>query len=370
MFIDVLPAIGIGFGKKALLTYRAPMALPQGALVVVPFRSKKIPALVAGSNRNKTYSFRIRAVERIVTNVPLLPQSHWKMLWWLAEATATPPGQVARLFIPSWLAKEKNPLLPAVPQETVRNQNAKEIFVFGNSQGLRRSIEKTTYAKKQMLLLAPTNNAAQNLAQDLANLNVKSYFGGTRTQDKEIWHHARDGFPCVVAGTRAALFLPFRNLGLIGITDETNPLYFQEIVKSKFHISFAARFLAKETKAELFFGGLVPSMNLWHRAKRRISVALPQRATNIVSLRTRKRTALLAEETVSAITKSLARKGKILIFAARRGEAPVILCRDCNAALVCPRCEAPLPAFRAENSKRLPRRQAGLPRRQAGEIRT
>lgn len=351
MFVDVLPTVGIGSGEKALLTYRTPLSLSRGALVIVPFRNRKVPALVMRTYMKPAPSFKVYDIVRVICSLHLLPSSSEQLLHWMAEACITPPGQVARLFLPSWLVRETE--IPRVPigKHPKRRNSSGPIFSFGEEEKIYDALRRLAQQnKKQVLVLAPTNEKARNIAAALKDLQPMLYFGGARQHNRQLWFRARAGSRMLVIGTRAALFLPFGKLDLVAVLDETSPFYFQELSQPRFHVPEVARFLANISGARLFLSGTLPLLDTWYRAKQQINVVPPKRSTKTISLRKRKRLNILPEETAAAIAQTLGAKGKTLVFAARRGEAPVIACRDCGSVLLCPHCETPMPAFRVQGT--------------------
>jgi primosomal protein N' (replication factor Y) len=65
---------------------------------------------------------------------------------------------------------------------------------------------------------------------------------------------------------------------------------------------------------------------------------------------------LFLPETVTGMTRTLEGRGRIFIYSARRGLAPIVFCRDCSYVFRCPRSGAPYSLLETTNSSGEPSR--------------
>ena len=70
----------------------------------------------------------------------------------------------------------------------------------------------------------------------------------------------RSGAPTVILGTRSALFLPFRSLGLVVVDEEQDPAYKQTEPAPRYHGRDAALALAQIHASRVLLGAAVPSL--------------------------------------------------------------------------------------------------------------
>lgn len=178
-------------------------------------------------------------------------------------------------------------------------------------------------------------------------------------QRRRTWRGIADGESKVVIGARSALFLPYKDLGLIVVDEEHDPSYKQED-----NVIYNARDMAV---VRAHMGSLpvilisaTPSLetmaNIW--AGRYDHLKLPDRfgganlpSTQLIDLKNDKpeRQKFLAPTLLDAMTATLEKKEQILLFLNRRGYAPLTICRTCGHRFECPRCTAWLVEHKRSN---------------------
>jgi primosomal protein N' (replication factor Y) len=165
------------------------------------------------------------------------------------------------------------------------------------------------------------------------------------------WDKARNGEIKIMLGARSVVFAPLKNLGLIIVDEEHEPSYKQE-QKPSYHTREAALERARINNAVTVFGSATPSMELYHKAKTGgiELIELPQRVANrplpkvniVDSILLHKRSKILSEAAVAALTKTLARREQAIFFLNRRGFSPGVMCRKCGKVWECPHCSVSL----------------------------
>lgn len=154
----------------------------------------------------------------------------------------------------------------------------------------------------------------------------------------------------VVAGARSALFLPYRDLGLIVVDEEHEAAYKQEDGVS-YHARDMAVVRGRIENAMVVLTSATPSLETRVNAQRGryVHLKLPERfggrelpALGLVDLRRDKpeRGRWISGALVKAIRDNLEAKEQSLLFLNRRGYAPLTLCRDCGHRFQCPNCSA------------------------------
>ncbi len=170
-------------------------------------------------------------------------------------------------------------------------------------------------------------------------------------QRKVTWRGVASGESRVVVGARSALFLPYKDLGLIIVDEEHDPAYKQEE-----GVIYNARDLAvvraSMGKIPVALVSATPSLetmqNVWlgkyhhcHLPDRHGGAGMPD--IHLVDLRRDKpdKQKFIAPSLVKAMEKTLNDdNGQVLLFLNRRGYAPLTLCRTCGHRFECPRCTA------------------------------
>ncbi|MGI6219352.1 MAG: replication restart helicase PriA [Bacteroidaceae bacterium] len=226
-------------------------------------------------------------------------------------------------------------------------------------------IEETLRAGKQVLYFLPEIALTTQITERL-----KSIFGNrlgvyhSQYSDEvrvEIWKKqlSPEAYPLIL-GARSALFLPFRNLGLIIVDEEHESSYKQFDPAPRYHARDAALKLASYAGARVLLGSATPSIESFHRAKsgqygfaelkqRYSRVEMPEiKAVDIRELRRKKlMTGNFSSELLAAIRKTLEQGEQILLFQNRRGFAPLVECKACGWVPRCKNCDVSLTYHKA-----------------------
>ena len=177
---------------------------------------------------------------------------------------------------------------------------------------------------------------------------------------RETWRKVGNGETNVIVGARSALFLPFKNLGLI-VIDEEHDHSFKQEEGVLYNGRDMALIRAKIESIPVILSSATPSMETWVNAKNnkfayvrlseRIGVAkMPE--VKIIDMR---KTDLEYNKWVSPflkeeISENLAKNNLSLLFLNRRGYAPLKLCSSCGHRLGCKNCESWLVEHKRKNS--------------------
>lgn len=152
----------------------------------------------------------------------------------------------------------------------------------------------------------------------------------------------------VVAGARSALFLPYRDLGLIVVDEEHEAAYKQEDGVT-YHARDMAVVRGRIENAPVILTSATPSLETRVNAERGRYVhlklserfggrTLPSIALVDLKLDKPERGRWISGALIKAIADNLEAKEQSLLFLNRRGYAPLTLCRDCGHRFQCPNC--------------------------------
>ncbi|MBB5702982.1 primosomal protein N' (replication factor Y) [Ochrobactrum daejeonense] len=170
-----------------------------------------------------------------------------------------------------------------------------------------------------------------------------------RTRER-VWRQVAEGTVRVVAGARSALFLPFKELGLIVVDEEHDPAYKQEdrvfynardMAVVRGHIGGFPVVLASATPS------IESQVNAEQGRYRRIKLygryaeaALPDLKTIDMRRSPPPPGRFLSPALTEAVGKTVERGEQALLFLNRRGYAPLTLCRVCGHRFQCPQCSS------------------------------
>ncbi len=174
--------------------------------------------------------------------------------------------------------------------------------------------------------------------------------GATMTERRRIWRMVGQGAAQLVVGARSALFLPFRELGLIIVDEEHDNSYKQE-EGVLYHARDMAVLRAAICGARVVLASATPSLESWANVEAgkydkleltaRFGVAvLPE--MRAIDMRGEKMQAAswVSPSLRDAVRDRLARGEQAMLFLNRRGYAPVTLCRACGQQIGCDHCDA------------------------------
>ncbi|MEM5470637.1 primosomal protein N' [Hoeflea sp. AS60] len=170
-----------------------------------------------------------------------------------------------------------------------------------------------------------------------------------RTREK-VWRQTAEARVSVVAGARSALFLPFKDLGLIIVDEEHDPAYKQED-RVFYNARDMAVVRARLADIPVVLASATPSIETRVNAQqgRYSHLLLPSRYADaglpdlkLVDLRRHPpgRGGFLSPLLLKAMAETLERKEQSLLFLNRRGYAPLTLCRVCGHRFECPDCSS------------------------------
>ncbi len=194
--------------------------------------------------------------------------------------------------------------------------------------------------------------------------------GQTLTERRRLWKSLGRGVPQLVVGARSALFLPFRDLGLIVVDEEHDTSYKQEE-----GVLYNARDMAVLRASILgipvVLASATPSLESWANVAagkyRRLDLPARFGRAELPMMRAidMREAALpgdrwISEPLARAVQERLDRGEQAMLFLNRRGYAPVTICRACGHQVGCEHCDARLVEHRF--LKRLVCHQCGATR--------
>jgi len=183
--------------------------------------------------------------------------------------------------------------------------------------------------------------------------------GISRSERRRVWHMAGQGEVQLVVGARSALFLPFRDLGLIVVDEEHDSSYKQEDV-----VYYSARDMAvlraAGASAQVILASATPSLESWVNAAsgkyarldlraRYGEAELPDMAAIDLRAEDMPGGRWISPTLAGAVEARLARGEQSLLFLNRRGYAPVTICRACGEQIACQQCDARMVEHRFQN---------------------
>ncbi|MBF9029225.1 primosomal protein N' [Rhodobacterales bacterium HKCCE3408] len=241
----------------------------------------------------------------------------------------------------------------------------------GKTEVYLEAVAACLAAGRQALVLLPEIAlTAEFLARVEARFGARPaewHSGVTMTERRRCWRMVGQGGAQLVVGARSALFLPFRDLGLIVVDEEHDSSYKQED-GVLYNARDMAVLRASLNDAQAVLASATPALETWANAEagKYARLDLPARygAAELPDMRAIDMRAedLPGSEWISPtlrreVAKRMAEGEQSLLFINRRGYAPVTLCRACGHQVGCPNCDARMVEHRFQ--KRLMCHQCG-----------
>ena len=224
----------------------------------------------------------------------------------------------------------------------------------GKTEVYFEGVAKALDAGKQVMILLPEialTHAFLERFQNRFGVKPAEWHSDLAPKTRErVWRQVAEGTVRVVAGARSALFLPFKELGLIVVDEEHDPAFKQEdrvfynardmaVVRGNIGgfpviLSSATPSIESRVNADL---GRYKRVLL---ASRFADASLPSLKAIDMRRVPPARGGFLSPVLLTEIRKTLAKQEQSLLFLNRRGYAPLTLCRVCGHRFQCPDCSS------------------------------
>jgi len=224
----------------------------------------------------------------------------------------------------------------------------------GKTEVYLEAVAETLRQKRQALVLLPeialTTEFLTRIEARFGARPAEWHSGATMTERRRIWKMVGQGGAQVVVGARSALFLPFRDLGLIVVDEEHDTSYKQED-GVLYNARDMAVLRASLCGAQVVLASATPSLESWANAEagkyRRLDLrsrfgeaVMPEMRAIDMRAETLPTQRWVSPTLQKAVEARLAKGEQALLFLNRRGYAPVTICRACGHQVGCDHCDA------------------------------
>ncbi len=229
-----------------------------------------------------------------------------------------------------------------------------------------RLIEQFLELNKQVLYLVPEITLTAQLIRRL-----QKYFGGnigiyhskfSNNERVELWNKIRSGELKVILGARSALFLPFKDLGLVIVDEEHDPSFKQQDPAPRYNARDAAIYYASLFDARILLGTATPSLESYYNVQRGKyalvemnerfgGIKLP--AIEVIDTRlvaaSKKGKVMISPQLKAAIEEAVSSERQVILFQNRRGYTPYLICGTCGFLPQCKNCDVTLTLHKYSN---------------------
>jgi primosomal protein N' (replication factor Y) (superfamily II helicase) len=234
----------------------------------------------------------------------------------------------------------------------------------GKTQVYVKLMEKYFKAGKQVLYLLPeialTAQIIRRLQKHFGG-NIAIYHSKFNDNERiELWNKIRTGEVKMVLGARSALFLPFKELGLIIVDEEHDSSYKQQDPAPRYNARDAAIYYASLFNAQVLLGSATPSVESYFNASNQkyALVELNERfgginlpSIEIIDVRqvVQKGKVMISPQLKEAMKQALDADRQVILFQNRRGYNPYLICSTCGFIPQCEHCSVSLTLHKYSN---------------------
>lgn len=180
------------------------------------------------------------------------------------------------------------------------------------------------------------------------------------TERYDEYRKITGGTAKIVIGTRSAIFVPFKNIGVIVIDEEHTSSYKQEN-HPKYNAKDIAIWRSNYHKCPVVMGSATPSLESFARAANGVyhlltltsrvgSRTLPNVKVIDMKEEIKKGNFILSSELKNKIKEKLDKNEQIILLLNRRGYSSIISCRDCGYTEKCPKCDIAYTYHKSSNN--------------------
>ncbi len=367
-----------------------------GKRVTAPFGKKILPGFIVGVDEKTVIpQKKIKTVLEVLDDEPLVNQEMLRLTRWLsgyyfcpwgkalfeavpaAVKQGKPKGKEKKVFS-SLIKAAKSKFIPTKEQSQALRlitnyleKGASDVILLFGKEGSGKAevylqgIDFCLQMGKQAIILVPEISKAEPVIKRLSRQYGREvgilHSRLSRRKHYAEWQRIKKGGVKIVVGTRAAIFAPFKNLGLIVLTDEHDSSYKEEGVP-RYHAREVAVERARLNKALVILTSATPSLETFYRAERKkIKMAVFSERVDrnffpeveIVDVSQEKFSRrILSPLLEEAIREKLRNKEQVILFFNRRGFATSLSCRQCGFVIRCPNCNLPLVFHQADKMAR------------------
>jgi len=355
----------------SVFTYCIEGEITPFTFVIVPLQKKSVVGIIVKKAPKPSF-----ATKPITTVFPyVLGTLQKQIIRFLCEYYVVTEAQALQLFMPSFLQKT---LTVKVPKQTITeavlppltsDQNAaimqlksvaSDTVVLHGDTGSGKTRVYIEQAKsvltsgKTAVILVPEIGLIPQMqaAFETAGVPTHIYHSAlTPTERATAWRSAYDALPQVLIGTRSALFLPLKNIGLMVLDESPEPAYKQE-EGIRYHASRVASVIASQQGAQLILASATPQVSDMYLARERGKTIIRMTQTavqtdsgntiHVIDMTDKANFSqhpMLSTPLMQACEQALQRCEQILIYLNRRGTAKIVLCSSCGWQALCPTCD-------------------------------
>ena len=389
--------------RSRLGTEQAPL-LPKGAIVEVNINKRKVKAVVLSLSPLekeklilKKVDFQIKKINKVLFEKPQVSDYQFGLAVWIAKYYYAPLGYTLKTILPPFVFKKKYLVVEVGNTFSVKNsdfttgQAPKKQLLIYKTKRLVEHLEPlvkeavkgsntysfknygrtpprpmaTGHEAKQVLIVVPEKASINYFSEHFSKKYKTSIVFSGLSNEKlyNAWKKTESGEAKIIIGTRQALNMHFKNLGLIIVDDPLHEFYKSDMTPRYNAVTLAHK-VAELNNAQLILTSVVPGVENYYKAgygpvpckvksgmyELKNVEPRPKLNFEIVDMEKEVKNgnwSLISRKLNEELFAHLRSDKRILIFSPRRGYAGILVCGNCGSAVKCPQCEVAMRTHRS-----------------------
>ena len=213
----------------------------------------------------------------------------------------------------------------------------------GKTEIYIKAIENIISQNKQALLLLPEISLTPQMEHRLKIVfedSIAIWHSKIQKKKKEtIIDELLSGKIKIIAGARSALFLPYKDLGII-IVDEEHDDSYKADQKPRLNVKDLSIYLSKKYDIQVILGSATPSLSSFYK--------IPYTRITQTFFKSEKKISFdisnldLNDMIINKIKQTIEKNEQVIIFLPTRANFKYQICNDCGKSVECPFCSVSL----------------------------
>jgi primosomal protein N' (replication factor Y) len=377
---------------KENLTYFTSKDIPNGSIVVIPLRNKKILGLVvsgedvtSSKSNIKDMSFNLKKISE-VKEVSIFSKEYLDAIIASSKYFAESKNNAITALIPAPLRenydkiaksinkknKEAELLLKSSASQSIKSEKLLFQAPFEERISTYKTLIRVAFAeKKSIFIVLPTTYDIKIFEESLSRGIEQFIFSlhGGLSAPKLIQKFEQImslDHPILILGTAPFLSIPRNDIKTIIVEHESSSIY-KMIAKPHFDLRFFTELFAAKINAKFILSdtllrfetierkeedNLIPLHPMQFRINFKKSIEIINPNPNTETTQNKKQFRIFSDKTIKELKDAIANKKNVFIFALRKGLATITVCKDCNETVSCKKCGAPLVLYSSHKNKK------------------
>ncbi len=374
--VTVIPLAKSAF--KEDLTYFTAKEIPDGSIVQIPIRNKKVLGIAISSeevsatkSNIKGLAFNLKKIEEVKER-SIFSGEFIKAGIELAQYFAGQKGTTLVTLIPASFRENYDKLSSAETSVSNEKNGSKKIraeklllqLPLDERISYYKTLIRGSFAeKKSVYVILPSErdiSTFKDLSRGIENFTFTIHGGLSAKKQVEMFKKiVNTGHPVLIFGTAQFLSINRHDMGTIIVEHESAGSYKM----------FNRPYLDMRVFAELFAQKIGAKLILADTLLRFESIARRDELSEVHALSFRlnfkgnievinpnsdkdKKFRIFSDETIEEIKEAVSKKQNVFIFSLRKGLATMTVCRDCATPVMCDNCSSPVVLYLSRDGKK------------------